>query len=142
MSQCPFCAIAAGTQPASVVWQDDRALAFLDLRQAVRGHVLVVPRTHAATLFDLDEDAAAHLMRIAHRVACAVERAWSPAGLNLWQSNREAGGQEVSHVHLHVQPREVGDGLLHVYPHGAPTTAPRARLQEWAQQLRQQLRAP
>jgi len=140
MAGCPFCAIAAGTQPASVVWQDERALAFLDLRQAVRGHVLVVPRRHVATLFDLDEDDAAHLMRIAHRVACAVEQAWAPGGLNLWQSNRQAGGQEVPHVHVHVQPREVGDGLLRVYPHGAPAAAPRARLDEWAQQLRQRLR--
>lgn len=139
---CAFCAILAGTLPASLVHEDHRVIAFMDLRQAVPGHVLVLPRRHVETVFDLDEDTAAHLMRIAVRIARAADAVFAPDGLNLWQSNRSAGGQEVPHVHLHVQPRMSGDGLLRIYPDTQPP-APAARdaLDVWAARLRDALRA-
>ena len=136
---CPFCAILAGDLPASIVCEDDGVVAFMDLRQAVPGHVLVVPRQHVETLYDLDEDSAAALMRMAVRVAKAARATFDPAGLNLWQSNGEAGGQEVPHFHLHVHPRRVGDGLLDVYPAGVPAPALREQLDALALMLRQQL---
>ena len=139
---CVFCAILAGRAPASFVHEDERVVAFMDLRQAVPGHVLVVPRRHVDTLFDLDEDTAAHLMRIAVRIARAADAVFAPDGLNLWQSNRAAGGQEVPHVHLHVQPRMSGDGLLRIYP-GPQPPAPTGReaLDAWAGRLRDALQA-
>ncbi|WP_246193508.1 HIT domain-containing protein [Pseudoxanthomonas suwonensis] len=91
---CVFCQILAGHAPASVVWEDAHVVALMDLRQAVPGHVLVIPRLHAETLYDLDEDAAAHLMRVAHRIALALRGTLDPDGLNLWQSNGEAGGRK------------------------------------------------
>jgi len=130
------CAILAGGLPASIVCEDADAVAFMDLRQHVPGHVLVVPRRHVETIFDLDGDTAAALMRMAVRVAQAAGRAFAPAGLNLWQSNGHAGGQEVPHVHLHVQPRQVGDGLLRVYPGRVPAPEARERLETLARQLR------
>lgn len=133
---CAFCAILAGTLPASFVHEDDQVVAFMDLRQAVPGHVLVVPRRHVETVFDLDEDTAAQLMRVAVRIARAAEAAFAPDGLNLWQSNREAGGQEVPHVHLHVEPRMAGDGLLRIYPDALPAPAPRSELERLATSLR------
>ena len=72
---CAFCAILAGTLPASLVHEDASVVAFMDLRQAVPGHVLVVPRRHVETVFDLDEDTAAQLMRIAVRIARACKDA-------------------------------------------------------------------
>lgn len=108
----------------------------MDLRQPVPGHVLVVPRRHVDTLFDLDEDTAGQLMRVAVRIARAADAVFAPDGLNLWQSNREAGGQEVPHVHLHVQPRITGDGLLRIYPDASPTPATRAVLDGLATTLR------
>lgn len=138
---CAFCAILAGARPASLVHEDDQVIAFMDLRQAVLGHVLVVPRRHVGTLFDLDEDTAAHLMRVAVRIARAAEHVFAPDGLNLWQSNREAGGQEIPHVHLHVQPRMAGDGLLRIYPGVPPAPAPRIELERLAMTLREALAA-
>lgn len=140
---CAFCAILAGKLPASLVHEDNHVIAFMDLRQAVPGHVLVVPRRHVETLFNLDEDAAAHLMRVAVRIARAADAVFAPDGLNLWQSNREAGGQEVPHVHLYVQPRMSGDGLLRIYP-GPQPPAPTERdaLDAWAGRLRDALQAP
>ncbi len=139
---CAFCAILAGALPASVVHEDAQVVAFMDLRQAVPGHVLVIPRRHVETLFDLDEETAAQLMRVAVRIARAAEQAFAPDGLNLWQSNRDAGGQEVPHVHLHVQPRRVGDGLLRIYQQGVPAPADRAMLDALAARLRVALVAP
>lgn len=135
-ADCPFCAIVAGQAPASIVAESALALAFMDLRQPVPGHVLVVPRAHAETIYDLPPDAAAEVMRLAVRVARALRALHDPPGLNLWQSNGEAGGQEVPHVHLHVQPRRSGDGLLRIYPQGLPRPEPRTSLEAMAAQLR------
>lgn len=139
MEACVFCAILAGRLPASVVWEDAQAVAFMDLRQTVPGHVLVIPRQHAETLYELDEDSAAHVMRVAHRIARALHGVYQPDGLNLWQSNGEAGGQEVPHFHLHVHPRRHGDGVLRHYRDGLPVPAARADLDLMAADVRRAL---
>ena len=88
----------------------------------------------------MDTYTAAQLLRIAGRIARAADVAFAPDGLNLWQSNREAGGQEVPHVHLHVQPRMAGDGLLRIYPGPQPPVPTgRETLDAWAGRLRDAL---
>jgi histidine triad (HIT) family protein len=133
---CPFCDIVAGRLSANVIAQTEHALAFLDLRQAVPGHVLVVPKTHAEDIYAIDEAHAGEVMQLAVRVAHALREAFAPAGLNLWQSNGRAAGQEVLHFHLHVQPRRVADGLLRVYPSGAPAPVSAQLLDDMAQRIR------
>jgi histidine triad (HIT) family protein len=125
----------AGAAPASFVHRDEHVAAFVDLRQAVDGHVLIVPNRHVETLYELDEDTAGRLMALAVRVARALAADGAPPGLNLWQSNGHAGGQEVPHVHLHVQPRRVGDGLMRVYPNGVPAPSPRETLDALAARI-------
>lgn len=132
---CVFCDIITGRMPASFVYRDDRVAAFMDLRQAVPGHVLIVPLRHIPDLYALDEATAGHLMAIAVRVAKALAADQRPAGLNLWQSNGEAGGQEVPHVHLHVQPRRVDDGILRLYRHGLPAPSDRPSLDALAERI-------
>lgn len=136
---CPFCAIVAGNAPASIVAETGQAIAFLDFRQAVPGHVLIVPRTHVETIYTLEPAIAAEVMQLAVRVAQALRACFDPPGLNLWQSNGVAGGQEVPHFHMHVQPRLHGDGLLRIYPQGLPAPADRATLDALAAQLNQNL---
>ncbi|MBD8897335.1 HIT domain-containing protein [Rhodanobacter sp. DHG33] len=136
---CPFCAIAAGEAPASIVADDGDMLAFMDLRQAVPGHVLVVPRRHAPDLCALTPDEAAAAMRMAQRVALALQDEFHPAGFNVWQSNGLAAGQEVFHFHLHVQPRGAADGLSRIYSGDVPEPVPTDRLDAWAQALRQRM---
>jgi histidine triad (HIT) family protein len=133
---CPFCAIVAGQLEASVVAQTPSALAFLDRRQAVPGHVLVIPRAHVEDIYAMEPAMAGELMQLAVRVAQALRDAFHPPGLNLWQSNGAAGGQEVPHFHLHVQPRRVADGLLRVYPDGLPAPASRDELNRMAEHIR------
>ena len=135
---CLFCAIVAGKEPASVVWKDSLAMAFMDLRQPNPGHVLVVPRAHIADILELDDRTGAALMAGTTRVARGVARAFAPDGLNVWQSTGEAAGQEVFHLHLHVMPRQAGDTLFRPYTELPPPT-PRARLDALAEELRGQL---
>lgn len=136
---CPFCAIAAGTQQASVILDDGVVLAFMDLCQAVSGHVLVVPRRHVPDIYALAADEAASVMRAAAQVAQALRAEFGPPGLSLWQSNGEVAGQEVFHFHLHVHPRWPGDGLLQVYPDGSPAISEPVRLDALARSLRARL---
>ncbi|MGO1003921.1 HIT family protein [Lysobacter sp. CA196] len=138
MSDCIFCAILAGHAPASRVYEDEVAVAFMDLRQAVEGHVLVVPRRHIEDIYALDEATAGHLMAVAVRIAKVLAAEDRPAGLNLWQSNGEAGGQEVPRVHLHVQPRREHDGV-HLYRDGLPAPADRAVLDRLAERIARHL---
>ena len=136
---CPFCAIASGAAPASVIVDEGRVLAFMDWRQAVPGHVLVIPRRHVPDIYALADDEAAAVMQAAVRVARALRAACDPPGLNLWQSNGEAGGQEVFHFHLHVHPRRIDDGLLRVYPDGVPPRSDADRLAAIARALKARL---
>lgn len=136
MSDCVFCKILAREVPASFVAEDEAAVAFMDLRQAVPGHVLVVPRRHAPMIYDLTPGEGATVMHLAIRVARGLRHVYAPAGMNLWQSNGVIAGQEVDHFHLHLQPRRRGDGIWNVYPNGAPALPPRADLDAMAAKLR------
>jgi diadenosine tetraphosphate (Ap4A) HIT family hydrolase len=108
---CVFCAIVSEEAPASVVYEDDATVAFMDLRSVTPGHVLVVPRGHAVGLEDLDERVGAGLWTAAHRVARGLRRSSLRCeGVNLTLADGTAAGQDVFHIHLHVFPRFAGDG--------------------------------
>ena len=128
-----FTRILAGEIPAAIVHRDARVFAFMDAGQLNPGHVLVAPCEPYATLLDMDEDLAADLMRLAHRVARAVQDAFRPEGLTLLQANRPAGWQTVPHLHLHVLPRFAGDGVDLAWPRKEPGPA---ALADYAERLR------
>jgi histidine triad (HIT) family protein len=111
-SDCIFCQIVAGVAPASMVFEDDALLAFLDIRPVTPGHLLVIPKRHAAYLADLDEATGGRMFAVAMRLAAAL-RASGPEirceGVNLFLADGKAAFQEVFHTHLHVFPRFVGD---------------------------------
>jgi histidine triad (HIT) family protein len=141
MSDCVFCGIISGARPSALVAEDDAAVAFLDIRQAVSGHVLVVPRRHTPTIYELSPEDGAALMSLAVRVARAVRDTLEPEGMNLWQSNGAVAGQEVDHVHLHVHPRRTDDGMWHLYPNGLPAPTAPEQLADLARTLRDALPA-
>ncbi|MFC9892183.1 HIT family protein [Nocardia sp. NPDC127579] len=130
MSECVFCRIVAGTAPATTVYEDDTLCAFLDIRPIARGHTLIIPKTHAAELEDLDADTGARIFRAGHRLALAMRRSTLAAdGANLVMNDGKAAFQTVAHVHLHVIPRRHGDtlsfakGFLLRRPHDPEGTA-------------------
>jgi histidine triad (HIT) family protein len=107
---CPFCRIVAGQLPAERVYESPGALAFLDLMQAARGHTLVIPRVHAASLPELPDDAAAELFRAVKAVMGRIDRALSPMAFNVGWNHGLAAGQHVFHLHVHVLPRYAPGG--------------------------------
>ena len=135
---CVFCAIAQGEAPASVICENERALAIVDLRQFHPGHALVIPRQHFQDVRELDETTGASLMAMVARVTRAVGRAFPNQGLSLWHSIGEAAFQEVPHLHIHIHPRLVGDNVLRVYPQ-LPSNTERSTLDSHAEALRSHL---
>ena len=121
---CIFCAISTRQASASVVFEDNVCLAFMDLYPMVPGHLLVVPKMHAANLSELDEVTGMHVFRIAQRMAAAVRGSGLRCeGINLFLAEGEAAGQDVFHVHLHVVPRFQGDEIVIDATFGHPTRA-------------------
>ena len=136
MADCLFCRLVAGEEEVSVVHEAERTVVFMDIQPVVRGHMLVVPRAHAAYLADLDPDDGAAVFR-SGQLAAAALRASSLRceGVNLFLADGEAAGQEVFHVHLHVLPRYEDDGFgLRLPPDYS--IRPRAELDEAAESLR------
>lgn len=109
MDNCIFCKIANGEIPSATVYEDDSFRVILDLNQAIKGHMLILPKEHFANLYELPEETAAAAMRLAKKLAMAAKDTMNIDGLNLLQNNGEAAGQSVMHFHLHVLPRVKGD---------------------------------
>lgn len=111
MSDCIFCKIIAGELPCSKVYEDEHVVAFLDIHPTAPGHTLVVPKAHCDDVVGCNPDVFAHMTKAAQKVAPAVVKATGAEGFNLGVNNGAAAGQVIFHLHLHVIPRNVGDGL-------------------------------
>jgi histidine triad (HIT) family protein len=112
MEGCVFCRIIRGAAPASPVYSDEKVLAFMDAQPVNPGHVLVIPKVHAAQLSDMDEETGGQLFKVAMRVSAGLRRSGVRCeGVNLLLADGVAASQEVFHVHLHVVPRFRGDGF-------------------------------
>ncbi len=113
--RCPFCDHVAGRitergMQCAVVRATDLTLAWVaPFRQQV-GRILVGPKRHAPTLFDLTHQELVGLIREVRSVALAVTKAFEPGGITVYQNNGSASGQEIPHVHMHVVPRYADDG--------------------------------
>ncbi len=105
MQKCVFCDIVAGKIPATILYQDDKAIAFRDIHPQAPTHFLVIPKEHVPSVAELSErhgDLAAHLISVAHEVAKREGLAAVEKGYRLVMNYGREGGQEVPHVHLHV----------------------------------------
>lgn len=105
---CIFCKIVAGEIPAHNVYEDDNALAFLDILPASRGHTLVIPKQHAESLFDISPASLAAVTAAAQTVARILRQKLAADGMNVFQNNGAAAGQDVFHYHVHLLPRWEG----------------------------------
>jgi histidine triad (HIT) family protein len=110
MPDCVFCMIRDGKIPSAKVYDDQRTLAFMDINPLSRGHCLVVPKAHAATLYEVEAEDLKAAIVTAKKVAGAIQKALNPDGLNLLQANGAAAFQSVPHFHLHLIPRWTNDG--------------------------------
>lgn len=133
---CIFCRIVAGELPASVVYEDEHAMAFLDIQPITPGHVLVIPKNHADSIVDVSEEDAGHIMRVSKIMDRALrESELRCEGVNMFLADGRAAGQDVDHVHMHVFPRFPGDGFEMRDP-GLGKQAGRGQLHADAEKIR------
>lgn len=141
MEDCVFCRIVRGSAPASIVYTDEEVMAFMDIRPINPGHVLVIPKTHAADLSELDAETGAHIFKAAMRIAEALRRSGIKCeGVNLFLADGEAASQEIFHVHLHVVPRFRGDGFGIKFGPNYGLKPERKKLDEIAEKIRTSIR--
>ena len=136
MSDCVFCKIVAGQIPSTRVHEDEHTLAFMDLGQVNPGHVLVAVKKHAPYLYEMDEVQAAAVARTCVKVSKAIQAAFKPEGLSVYQANGKAAGQTVFHYHVHLLPRHEADGMELTWPVKNP---PREKLEDYAGKIRAKL---
>ena len=103
-----FAKILRGELPCNKIYEDDRALVFLDIMPRAPGHALVIPKSPARNVLDVAPDDLAHVMKIAQKVAKASMGVFEADGVTIQQFNESAGGQVVFHLHVHVIPRKEG----------------------------------
>lgn len=111
---CIFCRIASGELPGNIVYRDDRVVAFLDRSPLFLGHTLVVPIAHVAVLDDLPPELVGPLFEVVRRASIAVQRACGADGSFVATNTRVS--QSVAHVHIHIVPRNEGDGFFSPRP--------------------------
>ncbi len=110
-NDCVFCAIAAGEIPCFKVYEDELALAYLDINPFSEGHTLVIPKAHTTGLLDTPEETLAALLARVKKVAAHLKTALGCDGFHILQNNGAAAGQTVGHIHFHIVPRRNGDPI-------------------------------
>lgn len=118
---CIFCKIANGEVPSKTLYEDGSFRVILDLGPVTKGHALIIPKDHYADLYELPEETAAGVMRLAKREMTVMTEKLNCDGFNLMQNNKEAAGQTVPHFHMHLIPRYRDDGQTLAMKPQSPT---------------------
>ena len=111
MSRCVFCEIVSGQIPATKVYEDAVALAFMDINPISRGHTLLISKEHFVRVSEMDAEKYQAMVKVVPGLTEAIIKATAAAGLNVLQNNGRVAGQVVEHLHIHLIPRYQGDGL-------------------------------
>ena len=109
-TNCIFCKIANGEIPSKPLYEDDKFRVILDLGPASKGHALILPKEHYADLYELPEETAGEVMKLAKKMTEQMTQRLGCEGFNLVQNNGELAGQTVFHFHMHLIPRYRDDG--------------------------------
>lgn len=109
--ECIFCKIANGEIPSATLYEDEEFRVILDISPASRGHALILPKKHAADLYELPDGTASKVLILAKNIASKMKDVLGCDGLNLVQNNGEMAGQTVFHFHMHIIPRYKGDDV-------------------------------
>jgi len=108
---CIFCKIVKKQAPASVIYENQNVLAFLDIKPLTVGHTLVIPKAHYVDIFDTPEIQLTKVHKVAKQIALAVKKTTAADGISIVQQNCRAAGQDIFHLHVHVVPRFEGQKL-------------------------------
>ncbi|MEK7644033.1 MAG: HIT family protein [Patescibacteria group bacterium] len=110
MEECIFCKIINREIPNYTVFEDDYALAFLDIFPHAKGHTVVVPKIHRDNFASLSPDEAKKMIESVKKTMDKIQTVLNPDGFNVGWNENPAGGQVVPHLHFHIMPRYDGDG--------------------------------
>ena len=111
--ECLFCKIVSGEIPSAKVYEDDRVFAFMDINPINEGHLLLVPKNHVATIYEIGPEDLTAVMAVAQKLARAQADILNMPGLNLVQNNGRPANQVVDHFHVHLVPRWPDDSWSH-----------------------------
>lgn len=125
---CIFCKIANGEIPSATLYEDDDFRVILDVNPAAKGHALILPKKHAANLFEMPDDMAGKAFVLAKKIAATLQEGLQADGMNVLQNNGEAAGQTVFHFHMHMIPRYEGDSVNVGWQPGELTDKDRAEI--------------
>ncbi|RMD67150.1 HIT family protein [Candidatus Parcubacteria bacterium] len=137
--ECIFCAIAARSIPAEVVYEDENIIAFLDIHPHAPAHTVVIPKTHAATLLDLPEKDLQPLFTAVKKITRALLAAVAADGMTIGINHGKAAGQAIPHLHVHLMPRFRGDGGGSL--HSVVRNVPQEPLEKLAARVRESLQS-
>ena len=110
---CIFCKIVREEAPASIVYEDDKVIAFMSIQPINVGHTLVVPKNHYENVYAIPEEEVAYLYRIVKKLSHAVKKAVNAEGIRIVQNNGAAAGQVIFHLHVHIIPMRKGRHGVH-----------------------------
>lgn len=116
---CIFCKLANGDIPTHTVYEDDYLRAIMDASPANKGHVIILPKSHATNIFELEETYVEKAFVLAKKIAIALKNLLKCDGINILQNNGEAAGQTVFHFHVHVIPRYNKDSCKITWTQGS-----------------------
>ncbi|SET29029.1 HIT family protein [[Clostridium] polysaccharolyticum] len=108
---CIFCKIIEGDIPSTTLYEDEEFKVIFDIFPASKGHVIILPRYHAANIFELPQEITAKAFVLAKKIATVLKKVLGCDGINILQNNGEAAGQTVFHLHIHVIPRFKDDNM-------------------------------
>lgn len=111
MNDCIFCKIINREIPATIIYEDEDVISFLDIAPVNIGHSLVIPKKHYVNIFETPEKELVAMTKIIKRLAHAIKNALNADGINVTMNNDKAAGQVVFHTHIHIIPRINGDGF-------------------------------
>ncbi|MBL7017079.1 MAG: HIT family protein [Kiritimatiellales bacterium] len=129
--------IIAKEIPATIVYEDEDTLAFMDIGPIIKGHTLVIPKTCYDPVTETPDEVLTKLILVSKRIAAAQMKSLGADGINIIQNNGAAAGQEVPHVHIHVIPRFENDG--HHWNWNAKSYESAEEMEELAERIREGL---
>ena len=129
---CIFCKIANGEIPSKTLYEDEEFRVILDLAPVTKGHALILPKSHFKNLYELPDETAQKVMKLAKKMATTMTEKLECDGFNLLQNNNEIAGQTIFHFHMHLIPRYENDNQKIA---GNPTEMTQDELEEIKKQI-------
>ncbi|WP_343210199.1 HIT family protein [Anaerolentibacter hominis] len=133
---CIFCKIAAGEIPSMTIYEDENFRVIFDIAPASRGHAIILPKNHAANIYELSEEDCSKVFVVAAKVARAMKKVLNCDGMNVLQNNGEIAGQTVFHFHVHLIPRYKDDTVTITWKQGE---ADMEELEQIADKIKEEL---